>query len=297
MAIDPNDLTPTIPPHDRNPKKPSVALPPLSCDSHFHVFGPHNEFPYSPTRPFTPTDAGKADLFQLHEFLGIQRGVFVNSTAHGRDNRVLVDLLEAGKGRYRGVALIDPTTPAAEIESLDDAGVRGIRLHWYFPRGGAPRPRDEMRDMIALVADYGWHIANHVGGNNMVDYYDFIASIEAPVVIDHMARIDIDQGLDGPAFTALKRLLDRGNAWVKLSGADRITKEPHHYERTIPFARALAQHAPERIVWGTDWPHPNHRPGEVPNDGELVDLIGAIAPGTRTRQLMMVDNPTRLFGF
>ncbi len=151
--------------------------------------------------------------------------------------------------------------------------------------------------MIALVADYGWHIANHVGGNNMVDYYDFIASIEAPVVIDHMARIDIDQGLDGPAFTALKRLLDRGNAWVKLSGADRITKEPHHYERTIPFARALAQHAPERIVWGTDWPHPNHKPGEVPNDGELVDLIGAIAPDTRTRQLMMVDNPTRLFGF
>ncbi len=297
MAIDPNDLTPTIPPHDRNPKKPGIALPPLSCDSHFHVFGPHSEFPYSPTRPFTPTDAGKADLFKLHEFLGIQRGVFVNSTAHGRDNRVLVDLLEAGKGRYRGVALIDPATSAAEIESLDDAGVRGIRLHWYFPHGGAPRPRDEMRKMIALVADYGWHIANHVGGSGMVDYYDFIASIEAPVVIDHMARIDIEEGLNGPAFTALKRLLDRGNAWVKLSGADRITKEPHNYEGAIPFARALAQHAPERIVWGTDWPHPNHKPGSVPNDGELVDLIGAIAPDTRTRKLMMVDNPTRLFGF
>jgi 2-pyrone-4,6-dicarboxylate lactonase len=297
MPIEPNDLTPTIPPHDTNPKKPDIALPRLSCDSHFHVFGPHHEFPYSPARPFTPTDAGKADLFRLHEFLGIQRGVFVNSTAHGRDNRVLIDFLEAGKGRYRGVALIEPTTPDDEIERLDEAGVRGIRLHWYFPHGGAPRSRDDMLGMIEKAAPYGWHIANHVGGNNMVDYYDFIASIEAPVVIDHMARIDIDEGLNGKAFTALKRLLDRGNVWVKLSGADRITKEPHHYERAILFARALAQHAPERIVWGTDWPHPNHKPGAVPNDGELVDLIAEIAPDAKTRQLMMVDNPTRLFGF
>jgi predicted TIM-barrel fold metal-dependent hydrolase len=261
------------------------------------VFGPHHEFPYSPTRPFTPTDAGKADLFRLHEFLGIQRGVFVQSTAHGTDNRVLVDMLKAGQGRYRGVALLDPATPDDEVERLDDAGVRGVRLHWYFPHGGAPRPRGEMLEIIDKASDYGWHIAHHVGGSGMVDYYDFIASIEAPVVIDHMARIDIDQGLNGPAFTALKRLLDRGNAWVKLSGADRITKEPHHYERAIPFARALAQHAPERIVWGTDWPHPNHKPGEVPNDGELVDLIAEIAPDTKTRRLMMVDNPTRLFGF
>jgi predicted TIM-barrel fold metal-dependent hydrolase len=154
-----------------------------------------------------------------------------------------------------------------------------------------------MRQMIEKVAPYGWHIANHVGGSGMADYYDFIASIEAPVVIDHMARIDIAEGLNGAAFTALKRLLDRGNAWVKLSGADRITKHPHSYEEAIPFARALAAHAPERIVWGTDWPHPNHKPGAVPNDGELVDLIAEIAPHERTRRLMLVDNATKLFGF
>jgi 2-pyrone-4,6-dicarboxylate lactonase len=297
MAIDPDDLTPTIPPHDLNPKKPSITLPPLSCDSHFHIFGPHQEFPYSPTRPFTPTDAGKADLFKLHEFLGIQRGVFVQSTAHGTDNRVLVDMLNAGKGRYRGVALLDPKTPDQEVERLDEAGVRGVRLHWYFPHGGAPRPRAEMLAIIEKVSPYGWHIANHVGGNGLVDYYEFLASIEAPVVIDHMGRIDIDEGLNGQAFRRLLRLLDRGNVWVKLSGADRITKQPHSYAEALPFAQALAKHAPERIVWGTDWPHPNHKPGNVPNDGELVDLIGAITPDTKTRQLMMVDNPTRLFGF
>ena len=297
MAIDPIDLTPTIPPHDPNPKKPSVTLPPRSCDSHFHVFGPHREFPYAPDRVFTPTDAGKADLFALHKFLGIERGVFVQSTAHRSDNRVLVDLLEAGQGRYRGVALLEPTTPDDEVERLDDAGVRGVRLHWYFPNGGAPRPRDEMRAIIAKVSPYGWHIANHVGGSGVIDYYDFLAGIEAPVVIDHMGRIDTDEGLNGQAFRALLRLLDRGNVWVKLSGADRIAKRPHAYAEAIPFARALAVHAPERIVWGTDWPHPNHKPGAVPNDGALTDLIAEIAPDAKTRQRMMVDNPTRLFGF
>jgi 2-pyrone-4,6-dicarboxylate lactonase len=295
MAIDPNDLTPTIPPPDPNPKKPRLKLPPLACDSHFHVFGPHAKFPFAPDRPFTPADAPKEDLFRLHEFLGFQRGVFVQSTCHQSDHRALVDLLEAGEGRYRGVALLDPKTSPAEVERLDDAGVRGLRLHFYFPKGGAPRPYSEMRKVIELAEPYGWHIANHVGGNGLVEHYDFLTSIEAPVVIDHMARINVAEGMNGKAFTVLKRLLDRGNVWVKLSGADRITKQPHSFADAVPFARALAAHNPERIVWGTDWPHPNHT--AVPNDGELVDLIEEIAPDAKTRQLMLVDNPTKLFGF
>jgi 2-pyrone-4,6-dicarboxylate lactonase len=295
MAIDPNDLTPTIPPPDPNPKKPRLTLPPLACDSHFHVFGPHAKFPFAPDRPYTPADASKEDLFRLHEFLGFQRGVFVQSTSHQSDHRALLDLLRAGEGRYRGVALLEPKTPAAEVERLDDAGVRGLRLNFYFPKGGAPRPYSEMRKVIELAEPYGWHIANHVGGNGLVEHYDFLTSIEAPVVIDHMARINVAEGMNGKAFTVLKRLLDRGNVWVKLSGADRITKQPHSFADALPFARALAAHAPERVVWGTDWPHPNHT--AVPNDGELVDLIEEIAPDAKTRQLMLVDNPTRLFGF
>jgi 2-pyrone-4,6-dicarboxylate lactonase len=295
MAIDPNDLTPTIPPPDPNPKKPRLKLPPLACDSHFHVFGPHAKFPFAPDRPFTPADAPKEDLFRLHQFLGFQRGVFVQSTCHQSDHRALVDLLKAGEDRYRGVALLDPKTSPAEVERLDDAGVRGLRLHFDFPKGGAPRPYSEMRKVIELAEPYGWHIANHVGGNGLVEHYDFLTSIEAPVVIDHMARINVAEGMNGKAFTVLKRLLDRGNVWVKLSGADRITKQPHSFADAVPFARALAAHNPERIVWGTDWPHPNHT--AVPNDGELVDLIEEIAPDAKTRQLMLVDNPTKLFGF
>src|SRR5580704_16455651 len=178
MAIASDDLTPTIPPHDPNPKKPSIALPPLSCDSHFHVFGPHREFPYAPKRPFTPTDASKEDLFRLHEFLGFQRGVFVQSTAHGSDHRALVDLLAAGKGRYRGVALLEPTTRDAEVERLDEAGVRGVRLHFYFPNRGQPMPRSDMLKVIEKAEPHGWHIAIHVGGDGILEQYEFVSQIE-----------------------------------------------------------------------------------------------------------------------
>ena len=295
MTIRPDDLTPTIAPPDHNPKKPQLKLPPLACDSHFHVFGPHRKFPYAPDRPFTPADAPKEDLFRLHELLGFQRGVFVQSTCHGSDHAALIDLLDAGQGRYRGVALLKPGMPAAEIERLDEAGVRGVRLHFYFPHLGGPMPRGDMRAIIASVEPHGWHIAMHLGGHGVLEQYEFITSIEAAVVIDHIGRIDVSEGRYGETFSALRRLLDRGNVWVKLSGTDRITKQKYPYADAVPFARDLAGHAPERVVWGTDWPHPNHT--AVPNDGELVDLIAQIAPDARTRQLMLVDNPTKLFGF
>jgi 2-pyrone-4,6-dicarboxylate lactonase len=295
MPIRPDDLTPTIAPPDPHPKKPNLKLPPLACDSHFHVFGPHEKFPYASDRPFTPADAPKEDLFRLHEFLGFERGVFVHSTCHGSDHAVLIDLLDAAEGRYRGVALLKPDTTAAEIERLDDAGVRGVRLHFHFAHLGAPMPRDDMNKIIAAVSEHGWHIALHLGGHGVLEHYDFITAIEAPVVIDHIGRIDVGEGLNGPAFSALRRLIDRGNVWVKLSGADRISKQKYPYADAVPFARTLALQAPERVVWGTDWPHPNHN--AVPNDGELVDLIAEIAPDAKTRQLMLVDNPAKLFGF
>jgi len=295
MAIRPDDLTPTIAPPDPNPKKPGITLPPNACDSHFHVFGPHSKFPYAPNRPFTPADAPKEALFRLHEFLGFQRGVFVQSTCHGTDNRVLVDMLEAGQGRYRGAALLDPSVPDAEVERLDEAGVRGVRLHFLTGALGPAKPREDMLKIIDKVSPYGWHIEMHVGGNDVVDLYEFITSIEAPVVIDHIGRIDIAEGLHGKAFSVLRRLLDRGNIWVKLSGTDRISKQKYPFADAVAFPRDLAKHAPERVVWGTDWPHPNHN--AVPNDGELVDLIAEIAPDERTRRLMLVDNPAKLFGF
>ena len=295
MTESDDDATPTIPPPDPHPKKPQLALPPLACDAHFHVFGPHRRFPFAAERTYTPADAPKEDLFGLHALLGFERGVIVQSEAHGSDHAALLDLLAAGQGRYRGVALLTPQTKPAEIERLDAAGVRGVRLHFYFPHLRKPMSRDDMRRVIELVEPDGWHIAMHLGGDAIVEQYEFITAIDAPVVIDHIGRVDVGQGLKGKAFSVLRRLLDRGNIWVKLSGTDRIAKQPYPYADAVPFARALAAHAPERVVWGTDWPHPNHK--AVPNDGDLVDLITAIAPDERTRHLMLVENPARLFGF
>ncbi len=294
MTALPTDKAPACAPPDRNPKKPRLALPPLSCDSHFHVFGPQRVFPFAADRTFTPQDAPKEELFALHKLLGLERGVFVQSSCHGGDHAVLLDLLAAAPARYRGVALLTRDTPEAEIARLDAAGVCGVRFH-FFSHLGKPAPYDDIRAVIAKVAPRGWHVAIHVGGQGVLEQYEFITSIGAPVVIDHIGRIDVREGLDGKAFSALRRLLDRGNVWVKLSGTDRITRKAVPYHDAVPFTRALAEHAPERVVWGSDWPHPNHF--AVPNDGDLVDLIAEIAPNEATRHKMMVDNPARLFGF
>jgi len=286
---------PACAPHDRHPKKPRLIVSPLSCDSHFHVFGPHARFPFAADRTFTPQDAPKEELFALHKLLGFERGVFVQSACHGDDHSVVLDLIAAAPERYRGVALLKATTPQAEIERLHAGGIRGVRFH-FFSHLGKPAPYDDLRAIIGKVAPLGWHIAIHVGGQGVLEQYDFITAIDAPVVIDHIGRIDIAEGLDGKAFTALKRLLDRGNVWVKLSGTDRITKrQPYPYTDAVAFPRALAVHAPERVVWGSDWPHPNHF--AVPNDGELVDLIAEIAPDEAIRRKMLVENPAKLFGF
>lgn len=294
MTVPRGDDAPLCAPPVAQPARPAFQLPPRSCDAHFHVFGPGRVFSYAPDRTFTPHDAPKEELFRLHRHLGFERGVFVQSSCHGSDHAVLIDLLEAAKGRYRGVGLLTPATPQHEIARLHAAGVCGVRFH-FFSHLGAPTPYEDIRDVIAKVAPLGWHIAIHVGGQGVVEQSDFIASIAAPVVIDHIGRIDIREGLNGTAFTALRRLLDRGNVWVKLSGTDRITREAYPYRDAIPFARALARHAPERVVWGTDWPHPNHH--AVPDDGGLLDLIPEIAVDERTRRLMLVENPAKLFGF
>jgi 2-pyrone-4,6-dicarboxylate lactonase len=295
MTILRGDSSPTCAPPDPNPKKPAITLPPLSCDSHFHVFGPRRVFRFADDRPYTPSqDSPKEDLFRLHAFLGFQRGVFVQSSTHGHDHAVLVDLLAATKGRYRGVGLLDPSTPRSEVLRLHEAGVCGARFH-FVPHLGEAMPADDIRAVVKMIAPLGWHVAAHVGSRGVVDYYDFLCSLPTPVVIDHIGRVDVGEGLDGKAFAALRRLLDRGNVWVKLSGTDRITRQPYPYRDAVPFAQALAEHAPDRVVWGTDWPHPNHH--AVPNDGELVDLIAEIAPNDIARRQMLVENPAWLFGF
>lgn len=287
-------LEPTCPPPDPNPIKPGLTLPPLACDSHFHIFGPADKFPYAPDRAFTPYDAPKEALLKLHKFLGFERGVFIQSACHGTDHAAVIDALADIKDRYRGVALLSPGTFPAEIARLNGCGFCGVRFHLVPHLGEMPR-RDDLRTVMRLVAPYGWHVAIHVFGKELLQSFDFIRAITAPVVIDHLGRIDGGEGADGEAFQALRRLLDTGNVWVKLSGTDRVSKQGPPYRDAVALAKILADQAPERMLWGTDWPHPNHT--AVPNDGTLVDLIAEIAPGESTRQRMLVDNPAALFGF
>jgi 2-pyrone-4,6-dicarboxylate lactonase len=284
---------PTCPPPAANPKHPDLKLPPLACDSHYHIFGPVDRFPYAKDRTFTPPEAPLAALLRLHKFLGFERGVFVQSACHGTDHAAVLDALASLKDRYRAVALLTPSTPPADVTRLDDAGFRGVRLHIVSHlRGYSP---DDMRKIIELVAPHGWHIAVHTMHDGLAEHFDFIAAIKAPVVIDHIGRFEIEDGENSPGFKSLRRLLDTGNVWVKLSGVDRLSSQPPMFRDAVAFARILAEQAPERILWGTDWPHPNHK--HVPDDGNLVDLIAEIAVSEKTRQLMLVDNPAKLFGF
>lgn len=277
-----------------HPSRPKLQLPPLSCDAHFHVFGPHSVFPFAAKRPFTPPDAPKEKLFALHRHLGFQRGVIVQSSCHGSDHAAVLDALAAGKGHYCGVALLAPATTAAEVARLDAAGFCGVRFH-FAPHLGPSAKFDDLWKIVHLVAPHNWHIAVHGTDHALLGIVDFIKAIKAPVVIDHIGRTPIAEGINGAAFTALRRLVDTGRVWVKLSGIDRISVEDPPFRDAIVLARTIAQQAPERILWGTDWPHPNVR--LMPDDGQLVDAIAEIAPDAATRQRMLVDNPAAFFRF
>ncbi|MDC7787238.1 amidohydrolase family protein [Rhodoplanes sp. TEM] len=284
---------PTCAPPVPNPKKPDLALPPKACDAHYHIFGPAHRFPFAADRTFTPHDAPLADLLALHRHLGFERGVFVQSACHGTDHSAVLDALAGLKDRYRGVALLTPSTPPAEVARLHEAGFRGVRLHFVSHLHG--QSPDDIRAVIRLVAPFGWHIAVHTMHDGLAEHEAFIRAIDAPVVIDHIGRFDIADGESSRGFQALRRLLDGGRVWVKLSGVDRLSDTPPCFRDAVAVARILAAQAPERILWGTDWPHPNHK--HVPDDGVLVDLIAEIAPDETIRRKMLVDNPAALFGF
>jgi predicted TIM-barrel fold metal-dependent hydrolase len=221
--------------------------------------------------------------------------VLVQASCHGTDNAALVDALVRSGGRYAGVAMIDDSFDEAQIGSLHDAGVRGTRFNFVAHLGGAPA-LDELWRVVERVAPFGWHLVLHFDAADLPAYADLLERMPVPYVIDHMARVDAAGGLDQEPFAFLCHLLGDERAWVKISGAERLTSlGPPGYADVVPFARALIAAAPTRILWGTDWPHPNVR--AMPDDGDLVDLLAAFAPDEATRTAILVDNPTRLYDF
>jgi 2-pyrone-4,6-dicarboxylate lactonase len=259
------------------------------------VFGPAHLFPYPADAAFAPPDVPAQQVLALHERLGFERAVVVQSSAHGTDHRALLDLLERAGGRYRGVALVAPGAAAGDLAALDAAGIRGARLH-FAPHLGADPDAARIRRVADLVRGLGWHLELHLTGTGVVDLETRIAGLDVPVVIDHMARFDLAEGAGGPAVSALRRLLDTGRVWVKVSGVDRLSRTGPPYSDAVALAALLVAHAPERTLWGTDFPHVNIV-GDPPDDALLVDLIEVIAPGRRERERLLVQNPAEFFGF
>lgn len=282
------------PPPFANPSTPRLALPANSCDSHCHVLGPGSVFPYAPERTFTPHDTPKEQVLALHDHLGIDRGVVVQSSCNGTDHSVLLDALRFAPDRLRGVALLSPEMQLSDLRELHEAGVRGFRLNFLPHLRRAPDSR-EIDALIALAKPFGWHAEIHVQGTEIAEFQQLVSAVDVPVVIDHLARVDLSEGLGGPSVKALLELLDTGDVWVKISGVDRVSRDRESYRDGIEYAALLVRHAPERVLWGTDYPHVNIV-GAAPDDGMLVDLLEEIAPGALLERVM-VKNPAEFFDF
>jgi 2-pyrone-4,6-dicarboxylate lactonase len=271
-------------------------LPPGACDAHCHVFGPAAVFPYAPDRSYTPPDAPVEALRALHATLGVSRAVIVHASCHGTDNTVTLAAIASSNGAYRGVANVEPDISDAELAALHAGGIRGIRFNFVKHLGGVPDV-SVIETMSRRIAPLGWHIVLHFDAENIPEQQDMLRKITVPFVIDHMGRVRAELGLEQRPFQLLLELMrDNPLCWVKICGAERVSAGKRPFLDAIPFAQALIATAPERLLWGTDWPHPNSSK-DMPNDGELVDLFHAFTADEAIRHQILVDNPARLYGF
>jgi 2-pyrone-4,6-dicarboxylate lactonase len=279
---------------DHTPSTPTFRLPPGTVDAHCHVFGPGDVFPYAPERKYTPTTASKDDLFALRDFLGVDRNVIVQATCHGADNRALVDALRAAGDRARGIATVRADVTDEQLAELDEAGVRGVRFN-FVRRLVDPKPDEHYRQILERIGDLGWHVVIYFEPADLVDRWELFTSLPVDVVVDHMGRPDVRQSPDGPEFGRLLRFLDENpNVWCKATCPDRLTVGGPPYDDVVPFAARVVAEFPDRVLWGTDWPHPNLT-SHMPDDGALVDFVPRIAPTAELQQKLLVDNPTRLY--
>jgi 2-pyrone-4,6-dicarboxylate lactonase len=285
-------MTKPIPGPDPSPVKPKYTPPPGACDSHCHIFGPAARFPYAQGRRYTPPDSPKENLRALHDRLGISRAVLVQASCHGGDNRAMLDAIAWSGGVWRGVAMVGDKATERELEALHEGGVRGVRFNFVRHLGGAPDPRVFERT-LAMIAPLGWHVVLHFDAEDIETCAGMFRNFRVPFVIDHMGRVNAAHGLEQRPFAMLLDLMKNPLAWVKVSGPERVSATGKPFQDALPFAAALVQAAPDRVLWGTDFPHPNVR--EMPNDGDLVDLFAQIVPDEGARKRILVDNPDRLY--
>ena len=285
-----------------SPTRPRFKLPPGSVDAHCHVFGPGAEFPFAPERKYTPCDASKAQLFALREHLGLARNVVVQATCHGADNRAMVDACMSASGLARGVATVRPSISDRELEALHAAGVRGVRFN-FVRRLVDFTPRDELLDIAHRIAPLGWHVVVYFEAVDLPELWGFFSALPTVIVVDHMGRPDVRQPVDGPEFELFVKLMhEHPHVWSKVSCPERLSlsgppalhDEPSPYRDVVPFARRIIETFPDRVLWGTDWPHPNLK-HHMPDDGLLVDFIPHIAVTAGLQEKLLVANPMRLY--
>ena len=291
----PTEKAPAILGPDPNPHTPKFRMPPLACDTHAHIFGPDSKYPYSPTRTYTPPEAPLEMFKALHAKLGIERCVVVNATLHGFDNRVVTDAIAQSNGRYKGVATVRDAMSDKELQALSDAGIRACRFIFLKRLGGVADMAGFQR-VTQRVAALGWHIVIYLDQESVAEYTPMLRNLPAPYVLDHMGTVKAAKGMDGANLKALLALQrEDEKCWVKISAPERASATGAPYLDAVPIAKALIDNAPDRVIWGTDWPHPNLK--VMPDDGDLVDLIPHYAPDAAVRQKLLVDNPARLYRF
>ena len=275
------------------PSKPRYTPPPGAVDSHCHVFGPMAQFPFSAKAKYLPEDAGAEALFALRDHLGFARNVIVQASCHGTDNSATLDAIARSNGRARGVAVVDPAIDEGALEAMHTGGIRGIRFN-FLKRLVDDAPKDKFLD-VARRLPAGWHVVVYFEADILDELRSFLDAIPVPLVIDHMGRPDVTQGPDGHDMRAFRSLLDsRGDIWFKATCPDRLDAANDPWDAFANAVRPLVEDYPDRVLWGTDWPHPNMQ-DNIPDDGHLVDIIPRIAVTAELQRRMLVDNPMRLY--
>ena len=277
-----------------NPKKPNFQLPKGAVDAHCHVFGPSPEFPFAPERKYTPCNAGKDKLFELRDYLGFERNVIVQATCHGTDNSAMVDACRAAGELARGVASVRSDITASELGEMHEAGVRAVRFN-FVKRLVNATPREVFLEIAGKIQEFGWSTVVYFEASDLADLQPFLQQLPGIIVVDHMGRPDVTKGVDHPDFQRFMDLMSGNeNMWCKVTCPERLTVTGPPYEDVVPYCKAIVQEFENRVLWGTDWPHPNMK-SHMPDDGALVDYILQIADTSAQRQKLLVTNPMRLY--
>ncbi len=277
-----------------DPSVPRFTPPPGAVDAHCHVFGPMADFPFSAKAKYLPEDAGPEKLFALRDRLGFSRNVIVQASCHGTDNAATLNAIARSNGKARGVAVVDPAITDAELEALHAGGIRGVRFN-FLKRLVDDAPKDKFLEVARRIQPLGWHVVVYFEADILAELRPFLDAIPTLLVVDHMGRPDVAQGAHGPDMQAFRALLDsRDTVWTKVTCPDRLDAKGPPWDDFAAAVAPLVADYPDRVLWGTDWPHPNMQDA-IPDDGALVDMIPRIAPTAELQHKLLVANPVRLY--